>query len=910
MSVKSDIFKLLVTHKLNWSSEDENNLNTAQAISQDLHIQRNTASHYLNELVKDGHVVKINSRPVLFFSKDLIERTYKGSIGNQYTSLQALKVDLEARQASSIFDQVIGSRGSLHNQIQQLEAAATYPQDGLPVLLSGPTGVGKSYLAYVYYQYCHQKGFVAPKGQFVHLNCAEYADNPELLSSILFGYVKGAFTGADRDNPGLFDEADNGMLFLDEVHRLNAKGQEKLFSYFDRGLVNPVGATTKGHIVHTRLVMATTESIKSNFLQTFIRRIPIHINIPSLLSRPQGELEELILSFYKAESIKIKQSILVDGTVRHALMVANYENNVGDLKNFVTLSVAKALVMQDEKKDELVVDLNCLPISIRVAELTQKSNCVNVTDIVINQTTDLQEISTYRRAQSKINQALRSIVELANDKAVTRQALFRQVNTLTDMVVWNQLMTTTTDQYQFLKKGIAMILSALKEQFHIDFLGNLETELAKYLYLRDFYSFDVDESLSSETVLTRLITQQNKLLPKIVGLCLRMLTNTLNYEADVFDRIVVTVYLSSSVLNADGSTIRCVIIAHGESTASSMAEVVNRLVGRSLVDSINMPYDMQPSEIGRELSGYIDECRFLQGLVLLVDMGSLTEIASRITSTVDFPIGLVTNTSTGVALEVAEEIQTHQNIEKILENVQGNTVIKTSLKYPEQAKTDLVLTCCATGQGTAAKVKALLEESFPSNLGIEVLAYDESQLENHSIREMISSNYHCLAVVGTLDPLLKEVPFISLESLIGGTDFDRLIKLLSPEDNQTAQLLGENIVRNFTIERVLGTLTILDARTVLAAVDTFIDKYEHLAHRHLSNSTKVALYVHISGLVERLIRNEPVNTYPQISEFIAAQKQEFVVIKQSFSVMETQYSVTIPMTEIAYVYDLLSKVPD
>ena len=55
-------------------------------------------------------------------------------------------------------------------------------------------------------------------------NCAQYFNNPELLSSALFGHVKGAFTGAEKEHIGLIEKADNGVLFLDEVHRLSDEG--------------------------------------------------------------------------------------------------------------------------------------------------------------------------------------------------------------------------------------------------------------------------------------------------------------------------------------------------------------------------------------------------------------------------------------------------------------------------------------------------------------------------------------------------------------------------------------------------------------------------------------------------------------------------------------------------------------
>ncbi|MCB7254118.1 sigma-54 factor interaction domain-containing protein, partial [Longicatena sp. 210702-DFI.1.199] len=77
---------------------------------------------------------------------------------------------------------------------------------------------------------------IAEDRKFLIVNCSEYANNPELLTANLFGHKKGAFTGADRDNPGLIKLAEDGVLFLDEVHCLKAECQEKLFLFMDKGI--------------------------------------------------------------------------------------------------------------------------------------------------------------------------------------------------------------------------------------------------------------------------------------------------------------------------------------------------------------------------------------------------------------------------------------------------------------------------------------------------------------------------------------------------------------------------------------------------------------------------------------------------------------------------------------------------
>lgn len=97
--------------------------------------------------------------------------------------------------------------------IQKCISAVKYPPNGLSILINGATGVGKSFLASKVYEYAVQEGVIVPDAPFSILNCADYADNPELLSTTLFGYKKGAFTGAESDTDGLLATADNGYLF-------------------------------------------------------------------------------------------------------------------------------------------------------------------------------------------------------------------------------------------------------------------------------------------------------------------------------------------------------------------------------------------------------------------------------------------------------------------------------------------------------------------------------------------------------------------------------------------------------------------------------------------------------------------------------------------------------------------------
>ena len=151
------------------------------------------------------------------------------------------------------------------------------------VLLQGETGTGKGLIA----KAIHQRSHRASRA-FVPINCAALPE--PLLESELFGHVAGAFTGASRDKLGLFEEAEGGTVFLDEVDRLSEAVQGKLLHVLDRGEIRAVGSN-RWKTVNVRVICATNADLRSRiaagrFLEDLYYRLnDILIQVPPLRER-------------------------------------------------------------------------------------------------------------------------------------------------------------------------------------------------------------------------------------------------------------------------------------------------------------------------------------------------------------------------------------------------------------------------------------------------------------------------------------------------------------------------------------------------------------------------------------------------------------------------------------------------
>lgn len=257
-----------------------------------------------------------------------------------------------APPVSYSFDSIIGSSNGLK---QAVALARKVADTDVPVLLTGETGTGKEVFS-------HAIHYASPRSQYpiMAINCSAFSK--DLLESELFGYKAGAFTGAMKDKPGLFEVANHGTVFLDEIGEMAFDLQARLLRVLETGEYIKVG-DTKPTKVDVRIISATNRDLKKeiengHFREDLYFRLSVfQIHLPPLRERKE-DIEILAETFLKRFAAKLKKEIKgMTSEVVDILKGAEWRGNIRELKNVMERS---AIVCDEEVTvQDLPIDLQC-----------------------------------------------------------------------------------------------------------------------------------------------------------------------------------------------------------------------------------------------------------------------------------------------------------------------------------------------------------------------------------------------------------------------------------------------------------------------------------------------------------------------------------------------------------------------
>lgn len=235
------------------------------------------------------------------------------------------------------FDKIIGKSKSI---LHAIDLAKKVAGTDTTVFLTGETGTGKEVFAQAIHQASSRN-----KQNFVAINCSAFSK--ELLESEMFGHKAGAFTGATKDQKGLFEEANNGTIFLDEVGEMSLELQAKLLRVLETGEFIRVGES-KPTKVNVRIIAATHRDLQAeiehgHFREDLFYRIStFQIHLPPLRERV-NDIEIIANHFISFSSAKTNKKIKnVSPGFYEALKQHQWKGNIRELKNIIERSVILA----------------------------------------------------------------------------------------------------------------------------------------------------------------------------------------------------------------------------------------------------------------------------------------------------------------------------------------------------------------------------------------------------------------------------------------------------------------------------------------------------------------------------------------------------------------------------------------
>ncbi|EJE4563049.1 MULTISPECIES: sigma 54-interacting transcriptional regulator [Enterococcaceae] len=673
-----------------------NNGVTTQMIGEKLSIDRSNTSRELNTLVKEGILIKIKGKPTQYLSKEEIENFFNIQLNaTKFNSISEIlrfenSIETNSREA---FKELIGWDESLKEAITKSKASILYPPNGLATLITGESGVGKSLFAEKMYSFGVQKEVIKPTSPFITFNCADYADNQELLLSQLFGYVKGSFTGALEDKEGLVGIADGGVLFLDEVHRLSDKGQEMLFSLMDHGEYRKLGQVGESSKSKVRIIAATTEKPSEVMLNTFLRRIPVHIRLVSLNEKSIKERFELISYFFEREAQSIKQNIFLSRDILTFFLLGKFKGNIGNLKSNIQFACAGAFLrFISENTRSVVIELEDVSTSLVEQgyltdfedkkfiyklsntleySFTKESKVYSILDQDYYSISEVKirdfyekENSDEQAKQNLKDEILQYMNKLANDysRLLESQNEMTENTTVLETIINKKIKDTVSSTLApYLKDKEKVIHVSQLLAYHV---GKL---IPKEKSPGEFVSHSPSEKMTQE-IFEKIETESN---------CFYSIVDK-RFFSGILERMVQE--------GNPNSKIGIVIIMHGDSTASSMAKTVNQLLQVQHAKAIDMVLTEDIDNVYKKTKELVLEINEGDGVLILGDMGSILSFGNKLQTELGIQIRTLDRISTPIAIEATNYVLSSKDTidviySKLLQENRGSNTLKKNEEH-------------------------------------------------------------------------------------------------------------------------------------------------------------------------------------------------------------------------------------
>lgn len=893
---------------------------SAKEIADYFNIYRSTVSALLNSAVKNKSFIKINTRPVLFAPRSVLEDNFNISLTKQEYTKDEIRdlFFLNNKENSDPFSILIGYDGSQAFQVKQSQSAVLYPPKGLHTLITGESGTGKTLFAHAMYNYGKAiQGKSENEYPFVEFNCADYYHNPQLLLSQLFGHIRGAFTGAEKETSGLVEKANHGILFLDEIHRLPPEGQELLFYLMDSGQYRKMGEANTTRKADVLIIGATTENPNNVLLKTFKRRIPLSIQLPPLRERPIIERLKLIEHLLSNEANITQRTYIIDSNIIKAMTVFDFPENIGQLSSEIKILCARSfLENKNENSSEIQIPYRFLSEDIKKYYESKEKDGYNFLNELENynydlKVTPLKEISILkeRYLDAKAYNVLINEIGTYSSQGLSRKQVAEKISSVV-ADYYNDILKQTSFK-TIDKNEINKIIEPEIVDFSIQLMNDVKNQLQtkvseqNVLILAFHLKFLIDRLKKSKQQ-----EPSGKTGDSIVDEMISKIESTFNIflpedEKNFFYSLIRNISDKTKTEANENSKAALYILAHGN-TASSIADVCNRLLQTNSVKSFDMPLTQ---DVQTSYNLFLQEIKMLHptnGIMILADMGSLLTFGKKITQDTGISTHTIPNVSTALALDFAhimlnrnEHVDITYN-EYLIKNQKNKNI-------NESNKPLAIISTCSSGKGTSMAFKESIEELLNENqlTNITVIALMNQQIQ-HNEKEFadVLKNYNILAIVGNIHVDTK-IPFFHITELLTKEKRTHFIDFIT-KSSQKSQSQNNSNNKNGETNNIIKFLSKHVLYVNPFSVEKYGTRFLNTTFQDLKYSSddletlEFSLKLHIGFMLERIITNKNI-LFDNKDEFINNHKKSFNIIRKDIKIIEDPFEIKVSDDEICYI---------
>lgn len=849
-SNKNKVFDFIVDYTQGFNTlEEETPKFDTQFLSSQLGMQRSNVSAILNQLVEEGKIDKTNGRPVL------------------YSLNKNLKVQIDTQDFSSL----IGSETSLKEAIQYTKAAITYPMSIPKILYIGSKGVGVETIVSKAYEFACTSKILKSKAPFIKVDCSYYSDK-QLMDTFL-------------SNENVFVSANQGVLFIKNAQVLSNKLVSDIMHY-----------VSVSKTLNLILIVHINDEVKEiSILKDYFNFI---VKIPSLENRSLDERYQFIEKFIQEESIRLDKKIEVNYGLMQCLMLYPCQDNLSELKKNIQFGIANAFI-RSKKNQKVVIEMLDLPSKVRKGLLYIKYNNTDIERILgknSNFTFDHDKTLTSRSYDnhSDIYQKLdhkqkifgKSINNHESDEFVfanIEEELIDYLNQLTEDINEDKLKEMVSDK----------LMSFVK-----DFIQRASIKFKRVYSNKIFYGM----CLHLNNALIRKNSKQRITNQKIMEIMdtydeeylfsrrfIKQIQQEFNVKFSLDESVFITLFLTLNENNSiKKNEVITLIAMHGEQTASSIVDVIKRLMPVKNLESFNLSLNNDIEVSYDLLKKKIIDINTGKGVFVLYDMGSIQMMLNSIKDetninivSIEIPIPLLAMSS----CQYSEE-------GKSLEDIYNHLIHEyTEHSYSRNDNKDIIIALSTVHENNSDSIKRYLQ-TLEDYSDYRILSFNISD-KHHLINKIneIQIKGKIIGIVGTYNPDIFNIKYI---------DYSHIPKVHTIRELFAAKKENFDVVEYLTEQFEIFTYDDLQKTLI-----PFIDQLEIIFKNKLKEDIKIGMLIHMGCLIDRLKKKRGSNISFTITETKKKFSQEIEEVRYALVSIENYYEISFSEGDIVTIVEII-----